>query len=65
MTMARYAKFITALVGAVGTVAASWPAGAPGWLNELVAFGTALGVLMVPNAPPARDADPSEPGDWF
>ena len=47
--MAAYGKGITALVGALVTIATvRW--GAEPWLTQVVAVLTALGVYQIPNA---------------
>jgi hypothetical protein len=53
--MARYAKLIAALVGAVTTAIAVGvaPAETGNYLAVVVSFLTALGVYVVPNRPPS------------
>lgn len=60
--MTRYAKFITALIGALVVAVAEGlvPDEAARWVPVVVAFATALGVYAVPNTPPAGQlADPN------
>ena len=52
--MARYRKFIVALIGALAVVGAELPADAPSWLGGAFAVITALGVYWVRNDPPAK-----------
>lgn len=48
--VARYRKFIVALLGAAAVIGAEIPPDAPGWLTGTFAVLTALGVFAVRNA---------------
>ena len=53
--LARYRKFLAALVGAGVTIAAVYLAPDSPWLPVITSLGTALGVYRLPNTPPAGD----------
>lgn len=59
--MTRYAKAITAIVGAVSTWAATYypdDLDVQKWLGLATALATVIGVFAIPNSPP-----PGEPAD--
>jgi len=55
--MSKYAKFIVAILGAIGTwgvtAASDGSLDLSEWFGVLVAVATALGVFIVPNKPSA------------
>lgn len=60
--LSRYAKFIVAIVGAVGTWAATYYPNDPDvakWVGLALALATCISVYAVPNQPPA--GEPSNP----
>ncbi len=54
--LARYRKFLVALLGAAAVIGAALPPDAPGWLTGAFAVASAVAVAAVPNrpAPPAQ-----------
>jgi hypothetical protein len=58
-SLARYRKAGVALLGALAVAGAELPADAPSWLTGVCALAAALGVYLVPNAPPPRFPPPA------
>ena len=66
MNLGRYRKFIVAIVGALGIIAAQVPAGAPSWLPQAIGVATALGVYLLRNDPAtATQLGPTLPNQPF
>jgi hypothetical protein len=55
--LAKYRKFIVAILGAAAVIGAELPPDAPGWLTGVFAVATAFGVLAVRNHQPVTRAD--------
>jgi hypothetical protein len=64
LTLANVRKAVTALVGVAAQLAALGvvPERYLPWVQVVIALGTAIGVYVVPNAPPAVDHGPRDTG---